>query len=148
MIGGATYLDAAPYAQHLEGKTWEQLDRSYIITRADALGFLRTRELVAVLPVYLRALLEDGAWSPCADTLVLLLTKPEPGKKTGIKLPRFEALVSALTSRSAPRSPRCCARLWPRTRKDRPANVRAPHSSATGTHTCSAGRNRRTRAVS
>ena len=51
-----------------------------------------------MLPVYLRALLEDGAWSPCADTLVLLLTKPDLGKKTGIKLPRFEALVSALTS--------------------------------------------------
>jgi hypothetical protein len=48
--------------------------------------------------VYLRALLEDGAWSPAADTVVLVLTKPDPGKKTGIKLPRFEALVSALTS--------------------------------------------------
>jgi Family of unknown function (DUF6714) len=95
---GMTYPDAEPYAQHLEGKTWEQLDRSYIITRADALGFLGTRELVAVLPVYLRALLEDGAWSPAADTVVLVLTKPDPGKKTGIKLPRFEALVSALTS--------------------------------------------------
>ncbi len=95
---GTTYPDADPYAQHLEGKTWEQLDRSYAITRADALGFLGTRALVAVLPVYLRALLVDGAWSPCADTVVLLLTKPEPGKKTGIKLQRFEAMVSALTS--------------------------------------------------
>jgi hypothetical protein len=95
---GTTYPDAEPYAQHLEGKTWEQLDRSHMIVRADALGFLGTRQLVAVLPVYLRALLEDGVWSTSADTLVLLLTKPDPGKKTGIKLPRFEALVSALTS--------------------------------------------------
>lgn len=95
---GTTYADAERYAQHLEGKTWEQLDRSYIIMRSDALGFLGTRHLVAVLPVYLRALLEDGVWSTSADTLILLLTKPDPGKKTGIKLPRFEALVGAFTS--------------------------------------------------
>ena len=95
---GATYPDAEPYAQHLEGKTWAQLDRSYIVTRSDALGFLGTRHVVAVLPVYLRALLEDGVWSPAGDTLILLLTKPDPGKRTGIKLPRFEALVSVLTA--------------------------------------------------
>jgi hypothetical protein len=95
---GATYPDAGPYAQQLEGKTWAQLDRSYIVTRSDALGFLGTRHLVAVLPVHLLALLEDGVWSTAADTLILLLTKPDPGKKTGIKLPRFEALVSALTA--------------------------------------------------
>jgi len=94
---GTTYPDAEPYAQHLEGKTWEQIDRSYIITRSDALGFLGTRHLVAVLPVYLRALLEDGVWSTSGDALILLLTKPDPGKKTGIKLPRFEALVGALS---------------------------------------------------
>ena len=95
---GTTYADADAYAQHLDGKTWDQLDRSYIITRADALGFLGTRAVVAVLPVYLRALLEDGVWSPAADSLILRLTKPEPGKKAGIKLPRFEALVNELTS--------------------------------------------------
>lgn len=95
---GTTYPDAQPYAQHLEGKTWEQLDRSYTITRSDALGFLGTLHQVAVLPVYLRSLLEDGVWSPSGDTLILLLTKPDPRTKTGIKLPRFEALVAALTS--------------------------------------------------
>jgi hypothetical protein len=95
---GATYPDADPYAQHIAGKTWEEIDRSYIIMRADALGFLGTRHLVVVLPVYLRSLLEDGVWSTSADTLILLLTKPDPEKKAGIKLPRFEALVSALSS--------------------------------------------------
>ena len=94
---GTTYPDAEPYAQHLEGKTWEQLDRSYILLRSDALGFLGTRQLVAVLPVYLRSLLEDGVWSASGDMLILLLTKPGPGTKTGLKLPRFEALVAALT---------------------------------------------------
>jgi hypothetical protein len=95
---GTTYPDALPYAQHLEGKTWEQLDRSYMIKRSDALGFLGTQQVVAVLPVYLRSLLEDGVWSISAEGLILLLTKPDPGKKTGIKLPRFEAFAGALTS--------------------------------------------------
>jgi hypothetical protein len=94
---GTTYPDAEPYTERLEGKTWPQLDRAYVVTRADALGFLGTRHLVAVLPAYLSALLDDGVWSPAADTLVLLLTRPEPGNKTGVKLPRFEALARALT---------------------------------------------------
>jgi hypothetical protein len=94
---GTTYPDADAYAGHLDGKTWEELDRSYVITRHDALGFLGTRHLVAVLPVYLRSLVEQGVWSPSADTLVLLLAKPDAAKKAGIKLSRFEAMVAALT---------------------------------------------------
>lgn len=94
---GTTYPDAEPYAEHLEGKTWEELDRAYLTARSDALSFLGTRHLVAVLPVYLRSLVEEGVWSPAADTLMLLLAKPEANKKTGIKLPRFEALIGALT---------------------------------------------------
>lgn len=94
---GTTYPDAEPYAQQLEGKTWEEVDRSYMITRSDALGFLGTRHLVAVLPVYLRSLVEQGVWSPSADTLMLLLTKPDATKKAGIKLSRFQAMVAALT---------------------------------------------------
>jgi hypothetical protein len=93
---GATYLDAEPYMNQIDGKTWEELDRTYLVMRSDALGFLGTRHLVAVLPVYLRSLLEEGVWSPAADTLMLLLTKPGPEKKAGIKLPRFEALAGAL----------------------------------------------------
>ena len=37
---GTTYPDAEAYARQLEGKTWEQLDRSYVIKRADAISFL------------------------------------------------------------------------------------------------------------
>ncbi|HWU90748.1 MAG TPA: hypothetical protein VN253_25960 [Kofleriaceae bacterium] len=94
---GATYLDAAAYIEQLEGKSWTDLDRAYFLQRADALGFLGPRHLIAVLPVYLRSLVEDGVWSQAADTLILLLTKPGPEKKKGLKLPRFEALVGALT---------------------------------------------------
>jgi len=94
---GMTYLDVEPYSQHLEGESWEDLDRSYLIKRYDALGFLGTRHLIAVLPVYLRSLIDEGLWSPAAGTVIIILTKPGPAQKTGIKLPRFQALVDALT---------------------------------------------------
>lgn len=94
---GVTYLDAEPYMKQIDGKTWQQLDRAYLVTRSDALSFLGTRHLVTVLPVYLSSLLEEGVWSAAADTLMLLLAKPGPEKKTGLKLDRFEALVAALS---------------------------------------------------
>jgi len=94
---GVTYLDIEPYSQHIDGKTWEQLDRAYVITRSDAIGFLGTQHLIAVLPVYLRSLLEEGVWSVALYSVLSILTKPGPEKKTGIKLPRFQALVEALT---------------------------------------------------
>ncbi len=95
---GGTYLDARPYMAQLEGKaSWEELDRTYLVIREDALSFLGTRHLVAVLPVYLRSLVEEGVWSRAKYTVIGLLTKPGPDQKTGIKRPRFEALVEALT---------------------------------------------------
>ncbi|HEX3483375.1 MAG TPA: hypothetical protein VHT91_50535 [Kofleriaceae bacterium] len=94
---GVSYLDVEPYSKHIEGKTWEDLDRAYMITRSDALSFLGTKHLIAVFPVYLRSLVEDSVGSPSAETMIPLLTKPGPEKRTGIKLPRFQALVDALT---------------------------------------------------
>jgi hypothetical protein len=94
---GATYLDAEPYMEQIDGKTWQELDRAYVVTRSDALGFLGTRHLVAVLPAYLSSLIEEGVWSPAADALMVLLAKPGPEKKTGLKLDRFEALIAALS---------------------------------------------------
>jgi hypothetical protein len=94
---GTTYLDAATYLERIDGKTWQELDRAYLVTRSDALGFLGARHLVAVLPVYLSSLIEEGVWSPSADTLMVLLAKPGPEKRAGLKLDRFDALVAALT---------------------------------------------------
>ena len=94
---GATYPDGEQYAKQIDGKTWRDMDRAQLLTRSDALGFLGTHHLIAVLPVYLRSLVEEGVWSHAADSLVLLLTKPSADQKTGITLPRFEQLVDALT---------------------------------------------------
>jgi hypothetical protein len=94
---GTSYPDARPYMEQLEGKRWDQLDRAYFARRSDALGFLGTHHLVAVLPVYLCALVEDGVWSPTAGMLTLILARPLPGKNTGLGAARFEALIEALT---------------------------------------------------
>ena len=94
---GTTYSDVAPYTKHLERRTWEQLDRAYILLNSDALGFLGTSHLVAVLPVYLRSFVEEGVWSAAAGMLPIILTRPEPGTDAGLGIPRFEALVYALT---------------------------------------------------
>jgi hypothetical protein len=94
---GATYPDAAPYMQQLDGKTWRELDRAYLARRSDALGFLGTPHLVTVLPVYLRSLVEDGVWSPAAGMLMVVLTKAGPGTDAGLGTARFDELVAALT---------------------------------------------------
>ena len=94
---GATYLDRKPYMEQLRGKSWDQLDSAYMVRRSDALGFLGTRHLVAVLPVYLRALVEVGPASPAAGMLTLVLTKPAVDTE-GLGVERFNALVEALTA--------------------------------------------------
>lgn len=93
---GTSYPDAPEYKAHLDGNTWDQLDPAYLVRRNDALGFLGTKELVAVLPVYLRSLVEDGAASPAADMLMLVLRRPGTGDDPGLGKRRFGAFVDAL----------------------------------------------------
>ena len=91
---GATYLDAEPYAAHLDGKSWEELDRAYLAQRWDALGFLSTRQLVAVLPAYLLSMLEHP-FSNLPGMVASVLTEPSKERK-GLGKRRFAALVEAL----------------------------------------------------
>lgn len=96
---GTTYPDAGAYIEQLDGKSWDRLDRAYIVRRSDALGFLGTKQLVGVLPVYLRAMVEQGVWSPATGMLTVILAKPLPGEDTGLGPARFDALVEALTGK-------------------------------------------------
>lgn len=89
---GGSYPDAVPYKGAIDGKTWEELDARYIVVRDDALGFLSTRELVQVLPVYLRAIVDD-VWSPAVYAVLVTLTRPTKGRTRE----RFEAFIQALT---------------------------------------------------
>jgi hypothetical protein len=94
---GATYLDAVPYAEQLDGKPWDELDRDYLAVRADALGFLSTRQLAAVLPAYLMLMLERPT-SDVPGMLMLILPKPDKQRKgLGLGKRRFTQLVEALT---------------------------------------------------
>jgi hypothetical protein len=89
---GGSYPDAVAYKHAIDGKTWEELDARYIVVRDDALGFLSIRELVQVLPVYLRAVVDD-VWSPAVYAVLLMLTRPTTEPSRG----RFEAFVQVLT---------------------------------------------------
>jgi hypothetical protein len=92
-VWGGSYPDADDYARAIDGKTWEQIDRAYVVMRNDALGFLSTRELVQVLPVYLLSLVEEGVMSPALDALLVKLARPARGPRSE----RFEELVAALS---------------------------------------------------
>lgn len=94
---GTTYLDAADYRAQIDGKIWDALDRQYLVRRADALGFLGTEALVAVLPVYLRSVVEDGAQTDAAGMLTIILRKPGRGKGPDLGADRFAALVESLS---------------------------------------------------
>ena len=90
---GGSYPDAAAYRNAIDGKTWQQVDRAYIIKRDDALGFLSTRELVQLLPVYLRSVMEEGLMSPALEAVLVKLTRP----KSGATQARYEALLAAIS---------------------------------------------------
>jgi hypothetical protein len=77
------YPDAAAYREQMEGKTWEQLDPVFFARRSDALSFLGTQHLVAVLPTYLHLLIVLAPTSPVAETLLPQLTKPSPTDHAG-----------------------------------------------------------------
>ncbi len=95
---GMTYSDGEAHEEQLNGKRWDELDRAYLDRRSDAIGFLGTAHLVAVLPAYLRELLDGGPFSQVPDMLLLTLTKPGPKFGSWLGKRRFDAMVNALTA--------------------------------------------------
>jgi len=93
---GATYPDVEDYSRHIDGKTWEGLDQQYLARRTDALSFLGTRHLIAILPAYLNLLFVLGPKSPVPETLLPMLTKPEVGERELRK--RFDELSGGLSA--------------------------------------------------
>lgn len=81
-------LDDGAYRRHVDGTTWLELERAYVLSRSDVLSFLQPAHLVGVLPVYLRSLVEDGTSTPVPDTLLLVL---DPASE-----PRFDKIYRAL----------------------------------------------------
>jgi len=95
---GATYLDAKEFSTHIDGKSWDELDVDYLAVREDSLGFLGTEHLIQVLPAYLHAIVEGiSPTSTLADTLFMILTKPDPETDSNLGKERFEELINGLT---------------------------------------------------
>jgi len=93
---GGTYPDGDEYARQMDGKTWEQLDQQYLARRSDALSFLGTCHLIAILPAYLNLLFVLGPRSPVPETLLPMLTKPEATEPKLGK--RFDELTDGLSA--------------------------------------------------
>jgi len=100
---GIAYCDGMDYMRQMDGKTWEDLDPQFFARRSDGLSFLGTSHLVEVLPQYLLLLLVFKPTSPVPETLLPLLTKPEPtGPRAHLfdwSMKRFEELTGALSDR-------------------------------------------------
>ena len=98
---GITYCDGPEYMRQMDGKTWEDLDPQFFARRSDGLSFLGTAHLVAVLPQYLLLLLVFEPTSPVPETLLPLLTKPEPtGPRAHLfdwSKARFDSLTRTLS---------------------------------------------------
>lgn len=96
---GRTYPDTRSYRAFAEGRTWDALDRRFLELRDDALGFLGTRELAAILPAALAALVGPGSPSrPFPYSLGVILRRPGPGRDDGLGRRRFDALREALSA--------------------------------------------------
>jgi hypothetical protein len=103
VIGEGLYCDAADYREHMDGRTWEQLDPLFFARRADGLSFLSASFLIQVLPLYLHLMIVFKPTSPVPETLLPMLTKPEKGHYWSDHLldhvtRRYEALVASLSS--------------------------------------------------
>jgi hypothetical protein len=100
---GRLYCDAVDYEAQMDGKTWEQLDPQFFARRSDGLSFLGTSYIIDVLPLYLHLMIVFKPTSPVPETLLPMLTKPEPGHYWPAHLhdivtKHFEELTTALSA--------------------------------------------------
>lgn len=96
---GRLYCDVPDYTTEMDGKTWEQLDPQFFARRSDGLDFLGDVHLAAVLPFYLHLLIVFKPTSPVPETLLPLLTRPEPTDNPKLfdwRRRRFEGLTGIL----------------------------------------------------
>lgn len=74
----------------VDGKQWTELDQTLIGRRSDVLSFMEPKHFVAVLPAFLRSLVEDGTKTSAPDTLVLVLDRDSE--------PRFDKIAKHLNA--------------------------------------------------
>jgi hypothetical protein len=81
--------DEGEFRKHVEGKTWTELDPTLVGRRSDVLSFLQPEYFVAVLPAFLRVLVEADPSCGAPDTLGVVLDREQE--------PRFEKISRLLT---------------------------------------------------
>lgn len=86
LTGGA---DGGEFRNAVEGKPWTDVAPSLIGRRSDVLSFLQPAYFVAVLPAFLRSLVEDGTATGVPDTLLVVLDRTSE--------PRFDKIAALMT---------------------------------------------------
>ena len=81
--------DGGEFRDAVDGKRWTEVDRTLIGRRSDVLSFLEPKHLVAVLPAFMHALVEEGTKTGIPDTLLLVLDAAAE--------PRFSRIEQLLT---------------------------------------------------
>ncbi len=81
--------DGGKFRNAVDGKSWTELDQTLIGSRSDVLSFLEPEHFVAVLPAFLRSLVEEGTATGVHDTLMVVLDRAQE--------PRFDKIVSRMT---------------------------------------------------
>ncbi|HEY1552295.1 MAG TPA: hypothetical protein VGG28_30925 [Kofleriaceae bacterium] len=82
--------DDGEFRNAVAGRNWTELDRALIGRRSDVLSFLQPEYFVAVLPAFLRSLVEDGTSTGAADTLLVVLDREQE--------PRFDTIIRRMTA--------------------------------------------------
>jgi hypothetical protein len=92
MWGG--YLDAEAFESHIQGKSWDMLEPSFLEFHHDALAYFGPDAFVAVLPAYLVALIRhDDTLNMLSPFLLLSLRRKEKARSQAI----FDARVARMT---------------------------------------------------
>lgn len=81
--------DEGEFRRHVDGKAWTELDPALVGRRSDVLSFLQPVYFVAVLPAFLKVLVEADPVCGAPDTLVVVLDREQE--------PRFEKVARHLT---------------------------------------------------
>jgi hypothetical protein len=81
--------DGGKFRRAVDGRSWTELDPAWIGSRSDVLSFLEPAHFVAVLPAFLRLLVEEGTATGVHDTLMVVLDR--------VQEPRFDKIAARMT---------------------------------------------------
>jgi hypothetical protein len=81
--------DGDKFRRAVDGRPWTELDPTLIGSRSDVLSFLEPTHFVAVLPAFLRSLVEEGTATGVPDTLMTVLDRGQE--------PRFDKIAARMT---------------------------------------------------